>query len=563
MPDVVVQRRELNILVNGATGTGTSASRTFRQAPFDNRTDSGTLAVHAIPTGTFSTLTFNLEVSSDDGSSWSTVQSWNAKNNPYFAFLTDDVRLFRFNCTGFAGGTSVVVNGVTSGISSSMMESGGLSETVDQGAPNAVIANAWPVEVTDGTNVLGTPTHPIRTDPTGTTAQPITGSITASGTVTAKLQDGSGNAITSDARGSARPLAVEILDASGGQITSFGSGTVSSEVTKWGGGTLATAANSATDGTGIDAIIRTIPRRYQAFATTATLAGGASYAPTPWIDTQQTGDVWVEATCRADQASAAAGFLLEESDNSADANFTVNITTSASANAGTGASVSANTTTSIIGVIKKRYWRVRYVNGASAQGSFSLYATASNCMQFGVVPYSSSSSGYGAPYVAITTINASTGSLTVDGASNSWSAIGNVSSYGGLFNGATWDRVRTPSVFKTGTATAAGNTAVWTPTAGKKFRLMRYQIEVQEGSTLGAGANDVIKFQDATTDIGFIHDVFIPAAALATMGVLYQSGWIDLGNGILSAAANNVLNINIGTVLTAGGVRVNVAGCEE
>ena len=185
MPDVVVQRRELNILVNGATGTGTSASRTFRQAPFDNRTDSGTLAVHAIPTGTFSTLTFNLEVSSDAGVSWSTVQSWNAKNNPYFAFLTDDVRLFRFNCTGFAGGTSVVVNGVTSGISSSMMESGGLSETVDQGAPNAVIANAWPVEVTDGTNVLGTGTHPVRTDPTGTTAQPITGSITASGTVTA------------------------------------------------------------------------------------------------------------------------------------------------------------------------------------------------------------------------------------------------------------------------------------------------------------------------------------------------------------------------------------------
>lgn len=44
--------------------------------------------------------------------------------------------------------------------------------TSNQGAP-AAIANAWPVEVTDGTNVLGTSAHPLRTDPTGTTTQPV------------------------------------------------------------------------------------------------------------------------------------------------------------------------------------------------------------------------------------------------------------------------------------------------------------------------------------------------------------------------------------------------------
>jgi hypothetical protein len=43
---------------------------------------------------------------------------------------------------------------------------------------------------------------------------------------TVNLRDGSGNSITSDTRGSARPLAVEIVDASGNQITSFGSSTV-------------------------------------------------------------------------------------------------------------------------------------------------------------------------------------------------------------------------------------------------------------------------------------------------------------------------------------------------
>lgn len=45
-----------------------------------------------------------------------------------------------------------------------------------------------------------------------------------SGTWSARLQDGSGNAITSATRGSERALTVQIVDASGTQITSFGGG---------------------------------------------------------------------------------------------------------------------------------------------------------------------------------------------------------------------------------------------------------------------------------------------------------------------------------------------------
>lgn len=51
---------------------------------------------------------------------------------------------------------------------------------VDQGVA-AAASGSWPVEVTDGTNILGTPTHPLRTDPTGTTVQPISGQVAASG----------------------------------------------------------------------------------------------------------------------------------------------------------------------------------------------------------------------------------------------------------------------------------------------------------------------------------------------------------------------------------------------
>lgn len=55
---------------------------------------------------------------------------------------------------------------------------GGGTVTANQGAA-AALAGAWPVEITDGTNVLATAAHPIRIDPTGTTIQPVSGTVTA------------------------------------------------------------------------------------------------------------------------------------------------------------------------------------------------------------------------------------------------------------------------------------------------------------------------------------------------------------------------------------------------
>jgi hypothetical protein len=49
---------------------------------------------------------------------------------------------------------------------------------------------------------------------------------TQSGNWSVRLQDGAGNALTSAARGSERPLSVQVVDGSGTQITEFGSGTV-------------------------------------------------------------------------------------------------------------------------------------------------------------------------------------------------------------------------------------------------------------------------------------------------------------------------------------------------
>lgn len=122
---------------------------------------------------------------------------------------------------------------------------------------------------------------------------------------------------------------------------------------------------------------------------------------------------------------------------------------------------------------------------------------------------------------------------------------------------------RTPVVYKSVTATASGNTALWTPAAGKKFRLMRFLLTMPSDVAKAAGADVAITFQDSATDMGLKLSVFVPAAAVTTGNGAWSSGWIDLGNGILSSTANNVLNINLGAAITTSGITCMAAGTEE
>lgn len=131
------------------------------------------------------------------------------------------------------------------------------------------------------------------------------------------------------------------------------------------------------------------------------------------------------------------------------------------------------------------------------------------------------------------------------------------------YNGAAWDRLRTPTTFKTATATASGDTAVWTPAAGKKFRVMGYSIEVTGEATLAGAADLVITLRDATTDMNLTHSCYVPAAAPTNPGGTVFSKTVQLGNGRLSSAANAVLNVNLSAALTAGTVRVTPIGVEE
>lgn len=120
-----------------------------------------------------------------------------------------------------------------------------------------------------------------------------------------------------------------------------------------------------------------------------------------------------------------------------------------------------------------------------------------------------------------------------------------------------WEAQRTPTIFKN--VASASDFNVWDPAAGKKFRLMGFTIRGVAPS-LGAAAVNSVALVDNATDIFTFW--FFCNTAIATARDF--SVTVNLpGNGYLSIAADNILNANIGTGLTAGYIEVNAWGTEE
>lgn len=300
-------------------------------------------------------------------------------------------------------------------------------------------------------------------------------------------------------------------------------------------------------GTETAPVVRDIFRKKQNLLTTTPLAANGVFT-SPWFDTELTGTNYVIVTAVSNVPSTSSA-LFESEDQ-------VN-------SRGASSSSGPSATTRYAGFIRSRYWRVVYTNGASAQATFSLYATESS------LPITNDA------FNALTgeKVNVAIGSnlsTLLDGFSNN--AVFAQTAGGGtgglfavlttLYNGTSWDKTRTPSIFKQVSTAATGSTALWTPTAGKKFRLMRYRVIVTALAKAAVAADLVIDLLDAAATLGLKTLCTIPAAA-AGNGLISDSGWIDLGNGILSAAANNVLNLNLSFALTGGLVNVNACGTEE
>jgi hypothetical protein len=120
------------------------------------------------------------------------------------------------------------------------------------------------------------------------------------------------------------------------------------------------------------------------------------------------------------------------------------------------------------------------------------------------------------------------------------------------WDGAAWQRMRTPNVFKTVVAvavTATTGTTVWDPAAGKKFRLMGY--------CLSSSAAASLKFYEGLTTA--LTTLRFQGPLLAAAGIDNQGGG-SLGNGILSSTVDMNLNLDVSANSTVSG---SVWGTEE
>ena len=114
------------------------------------------------------------------------------------------------------------------------------------------------------------------------------------------------------------------------------------------------------------------------------------------------------------------------------------------------------------------------------------------------------------------------------------------------FNGVTWDRVRVQSFRVDLSAVSITSIAtVWTPTSGKKFRLM--------GGSISVSAAVSVLFEDNSAGAGN----FVWRTPKLFIDTPYN---FDLGNGKLSAAANNVLKATSSAAATITGT---IYGVEE
>jgi hypothetical protein len=300
--------------------------------------------------------------------------------------------------------------------------------------------------------------------------------------------------------------------------------------------------------------------------TTSPLAANGVFTGA-WHDSTLDGTMFVMASAFANQQGT---IQIQESDDITNANFTHSLFSS---------TITANTLGRVIGLIKCRYWRVVFTNGATIQTSFELTTTGSDIL--GGLNVSGDTTTFLGPLTVIsspvgvtnTGDNLSIGNFTTfpQGGGSSGAALEVFTTiFGGAFSGTAnaalqgWSRPRTSTVFKQVSTAATGNTAIWTPGSGNKFRLLKFKIQVTANASLAAAGILTVTLEDAAVALALAHEWWLPAAAGASQSLAYDSGWFDLGKfGILSAAANNALNVNLSAALATGAVNVLVCGTEE
>ena len=104
---------------------------------------------------------------------------------------------------------------------------------------------------------------------------------------------------------------------------------------------------------------------------------------------------------------------------------------------------------------------------------------------------------------------------------------------------------------------AAGPTTLRTPAAGRAIRILGFSVVIDPATTTAAGS--LVTLVDSTASVTLDDVIALPTAAT---NVPYRAAAPLPGNGLL-LPVGDVLTVNLSAAATAGGVYVNVWGCEE
>lgn len=419
-----------------------------------------------------------------------------------------------------------------------------VSGTVTAGQGTATsTANAWPAKMTDGTNVAAVkaaltaavasdPALVVAVSPNNAVAVTVDGAITVGNTVT--IQDG-GNQITVDGNvtvGNASGVnAVNIQDG-GNSITVDGS--VSAAIS----GSISNTSFGVNNGVGASAV--NIQDGGNSITIDGPVAQGSPTSAALAWPTKTTDGTNVAAVKAASTAAVAADPAL----------VVVVSPNTASLPLPTGAATEATLThvhddlQTELGLIKTYTSRIPTTPASEHTTAVSPHAAR---LTDGSAFYKATTPSDTQPVSIAATVTVDTelpaAAALGDAVSNPTApAVGDCLM---LWNGATWQRARVPTVFKAVSLTAAtAETTVWTPTTGKKFRVM--------GMFLNAGAATTLTFKDNTAGT-----TIIEGYASATAAENLNFGGMG---GILSAAANNVLTVTRGSSAALYGM---IWGTEE
>jgi hypothetical protein len=269
-----------------------------------------------------------------------------------------------------------------------------------------------------------------------------------------------------------------------------------------------------------------------------------------WFDTQQTCTTYVQVNGYASAGSAAGSdgyYLIETNDPSNNSETVYIVNYMAQANSAQ--------TINFGGAITKRYWQIKVINGTIAltqlqfnttewQGCPSVYidpTTSGQCLAAGAVPDASSPTNGPSNPALITGAGVIRGN--VPQASVSMVATSAASTGPFYYQ-------RTPAIFRSASCSAGLNT-IWTPASTKKFRLMKYKIEAEADMHVTAATTVTLSLLDGGLGAGFQHLVYIPTTGGTALNGYWESDWIDLGNGYVSAAANNTMQLGISGPLSS------------